>query len=163
MPRPRHVILGQCRRLAILESPLGKCAMNAELIEKFLAKTRYGYLTTLRRDGSPLTVPVWFEWDGEVVRVFTGKDSTKVKRIRHDPRVTLLVTNHLDEHEAWVAFDGPATIELEGAVALAERLAHQYWDLSDPEHKATLEGWREQADTLCVIALRPEKVRTSAE
>jgi PPOX class probable F420-dependent enzyme len=137
--------------------------MNDEVREKFLAKTRYGYLTTLRRDGSPLTVPVWFEWDGEVVRVFTGKGSSKVNRIRNDPRVTLLVANHLDEHEAWVAFDGPATIELEGGFELAERLAHRYWDLSDPERKATLEGWRAKADTLCVIALRPERVRTYAE
>jgi PPOX class probable F420-dependent enzyme len=137
--------------------------MNPETLEQFLAKTRYGYLTTLRRDGAPLTVPVWFEWDGEVARVFTGKASAKVKRIRHDPRVTLLVSNHLDEHEAWVAFDGQATIELEGAMALAERLAHKYWDLSVPEHQATLAGWREQAETLCVIALRPEQVRMSAE
>jgi PPOX class probable F420-dependent enzyme len=137
--------------------------MNDEMRDTFLTKTRYGYLTTLRRDGAPLTVPVWFEWDREVVRVFTGKDSAKVKRIRHDPRVTLLVTNQLDEPEAWVAFDGPASIELEGAFELAERLAHKYWDLSDPERQATLEGWRAQAETLCVIALRPERVRTSPE
>jgi len=73
------------------------------------------------------------------------------------------VANHLDEYEAWVAFDGPATIELEGGFELAERLAHKYWDLSDPERKATLEGWRAKADTLCVITLRPERVRTYAE
>ena len=137
--------------------------MNDDVREQFLAKTRYGYLTTLRRDGSPLTVPVWFEWDGEVVRVFTGQASTKVTRIRRDPRVTLLVANQLDEPEAWVAFDGAATIEREGALALAERLARKYWDMSDPKRQATLESWRAQVDTLCVIALRPRRVRTSPE
>jgi PPOX class probable F420-dependent enzyme len=137
--------------------------MKLEKRENFLAKTRYGYLTTLRRDGSPLTVPVWFEWDGAVVRIFTGKASTKVKRIRRDPRVTLLVTNRLAEKEAWVAFDGPATIELEGGFELAERLAHRYWDMSDAEHKETVAGWRAKADSLCVIALRPERIRTYAE
>ena len=98
--------------------------MTPEKREKFLAKTRYGYLTTLRRDGSPISVPVWFEWDGAVVRIFTGKASTKVKRIRHDPRVTLLATNQLDEKEAWVAFDGRATIEPEGGFELAGDLLH---------------------------------------
>jgi nitroimidazol reductase NimA-like FMN-containing flavoprotein (pyridoxamine 5'-phosphate oxidase superfamily) len=51
--------------------------MNDEMRDTFLAKTRYGYLTTLRRDGAPLTVPVWFAWDRKVVRVFTGKDSPR--------------------------------------------------------------------------------------
>jgi PPOX class probable F420-dependent enzyme len=137
--------------------------MNDEKRQNFLAKTRYGYLTTLRREGSPLTVPVWFEWDGEVVRIFTGKSSAKVRHIQNDPRVTVLVANHLDEPEAWVAFDGTAAIEPEGGFELAERLAHKYWDLSDPERKAVLESWRAGADTLCVIALRPERIRTYAE
>jgi PPOX class probable F420-dependent enzyme len=134
--------------------------MNEEMYNKFLAQTRYGFLTTLRRDGSPTAVPVWFEWDGVAVRIFTSKTSSKVKRIQHDPRVTLLVANDLDEHEAWVAFDGTATIEMEGGFELAERLAHKYWDLADPERRASLKSWRTVADSFCVIVLRPARVRS---
>ena len=137
--------------------------MNLEKREHFLAKTRIGILTTLRRNGSPISVPVWFEWDSETVRIFTGQGSTKVKRLQYDPRMTLLVTNEVDEPEAWVAFDGRATIENEGGFALAERLAHRYWDMSEPDHQATVEGWRAKADTLCVITLRPERIRTYDE
>lgn len=135
--------------------------MNESAQKKFLAKTRYGYLTTLRQDGAPITVPVWFEWDGKTVRLFTDRASPKVIRIQRDPRVSLLVSNHLDEPEAWVAFDGNAAICDEGGFALAERLAAKYWDLSEPKQKATLESWRAAADSFCVIELRPERMRSS--
>lgn len=134
--------------------------MNPDIRDEFLAKTRYGYLTTLASDGSPRTVPVWFDWDGQAVRIFTGLDTPKVKRIRKDPSVTLLVTNVMSEHEAWVSFDGTAKIQLEGGIELAGRLAAKYWDLSDPARKATLDSWKASADQLCVIELFPQRIRT---
>ncbi len=44
-------------------------------------------------------IPVWFDWDGEVVRMFAGKDTPKVHRLRRDPKASVLVTNHIDEPE----------------------------------------------------------------
>ena len=74
--------------------------------EEFLATPRLGILLTNRREGTPMGVPVWFEWDGEVVRMFAGNFTTKIKRLRRDPRASLLVTNRIEEPECWVAFDG---------------------------------------------------------
>ena len=54
-------------------------------------------------------IPVWFDWDGEVVRMFVGKDTPKVHRLRRDPKASVLV-NHIDEPERWVAFDGLVSI-----------------------------------------------------
>jgi PPOX class probable F420-dependent enzyme len=136
-------------------------AMTAAERDAFLAKVRLGILSTLRRDGSPVTVPVWFEWDGAAVRCFTSAGSGKVRRLQRDPRASLLVVNNLDEPEAWVAFDGEVTIAREGAFELAERLACRYWDLSDPERRATLETWRKAATALRVLELIPAQVRTS--
>jgi PPOX class probable F420-dependent enzyme len=136
--------------------------MSEKARQEFLAKTRYGYLTTLRKDGSPVTVPVWFEWNGEAVSIFTGANSPKVSRIRNDPRVTLLVVNDITEYESWVAFDGSAAIRAEGGLALAERLAPEYWDLSDPERQRTLDKWRTSAD-FCLIELRPSRIRSSVD
>lgn len=134
--------------------------MSEEYREKFLAKTRYGYLTTLAGDGSPRSVPVWFDWDGRVVRIFTGIESPKVRRIRRDPRVTLLVSNDLSEYEAWVSFDGEATIRQQGAIELVEQLAARYWDLSDSQRKETLDSWKSAPGELCVIELAPTRIRT---
>lgn len=52
-----------------------------------IAAARYIALTTYRRDGTPVTTPVWLApRDGTLV-VFTDVDSGKAKRLRADPRV----------------------------------------------------------------------------
>ena len=129
--------------------------------DAFLAAPRLGMLATLREDGTPVTVPVWFEWDGVAVRAFSSVGSGKVTRIKRDPRASLTAVNSLGEPEAWVAFDGQAAISSEGAFELSERLAHRYWDMSDAGHNKTLEEWRAATAYLCVIELKPTRVRTS--
>ena len=135
-------------------------AMSDEERTEFLSRPRLGMLSLLREDGSPVTVPVWFDWTGEVVRMFTSVASAKMSRIARDPRATLLVANDLDEHETWVAFDGEIAVAEEGGLELAEKLAPLYWDLSDPERQKTLDFWREAATALRVLELRPSKIRT---
>jgi PPOX class probable F420-dependent enzyme len=137
--------------------------MNDEERERFLTEPRYGILNTIRSDGLPIGVPVWFDWDGETVRMFTSVVAPKVKRIQADPRASLLVVNHPTEQESWVSFDGEVAVRDHGGLELAERLALRYWDLSDPERQATLELWRKAAAALRVLELRPERVRSYKE
>ena len=134
--------------------------MTDEERDRFLAEPRYGILTILRTDGSPIAVPVWFDWTGEVVRMFTSVVSPKMERLQADPRASLLVVNHVAEHEAWVAFDGIVSIHEEGGLELAERLSSRYWDLSDPDRQRTLEFWRTAAAALRILELKPTRVRT---
>jgi hypothetical protein len=49
--------------------------------------SQYVQLTTLRKDGSAVSSPVWAAIDGERLFVWTETDSFKVKRIRHNPEV----------------------------------------------------------------------------
>ncbi len=134
--------------------------MTEEERERFLSEPRYGVLSTLSEDGLPVSVPVWFEWDGNVVRMLSFKKTPKVRRLKADPRASLLVVNRLDELEAWVAFDGEIAISDEGGFALAERLAHRYWNLNDPARAKELEAWRENADGFCLLTLTPSRIRT---
>ncbi len=128
--------------------------------DAFLSETRLGILTTMTRDSTPISVPVWYEWDGERAQVFSDASSAKVRRLRHDSRASLLVTNVLGEQEYWVAIDGTMAIGSEGAVELAERLAARYWDLSDPDRAAAEQGWRKHADALVLLELTPTRIRT---
>jgi PPOX class probable F420-dependent enzyme len=128
--------------------------------EAFLSRPRLGILTTLRDDGSPVATPVWFEWDGQRVRVFSSATSAKIRRLERDPRATLVVVNDLDEPEAWVAFDGEMSISSDGALELAERLAQRYWDMTIDEHKRSVDSWRKASTSLRVLELRPIRVRT---
>ena len=134
--------------------------MNDAERERFLSEPRYGILNMLQSDGSPIGVPVWFDWNGETVRVFTSVLSPKVKRLQADPRASLLVVNHQEEQESWVSFDGAVSIHDEGGLELAEELAARYWDLSDPSRQETLALWRKAAAVLRVLELRPERIRS---
>jgi len=134
--------------------------MNDEARERFLAEPRYGILNTIRSDGWPIGIPIWFDWNGETIRMFTSVVSPKIKRLQADPRASLLVVNHLDEQEAWVSFDGPVSIHEEGGLELAEALASRYWDLSDPSRKETLALWRKAGAAMRLLELRPERIRS---
>jgi uncharacterized protein len=51
---------------------------------------QYARLTTHRENGEPVPTPVWFALADGHVYVFTDLESGKVRRIRNDPRVTLV-------------------------------------------------------------------------
>jgi PPOX class probable F420-dependent enzyme len=54
-----------------------------------LAKEPFVSITTFKRDGTPVSVPVWCAADNGSLLVFSEADSWKVKRIRRDPHVRL--------------------------------------------------------------------------
>jgi PPOX class probable F420-dependent enzyme len=128
----------------------------------FLAATRLGVLMTLRADGSPIGVPVWYEWTGTAVCMFADRNSAKVARIAADPRASLLVANQVGEPERWVAFDGSIEIVDRGGIDLAEKLAGRYWDLALPAHRDTLNTWRQHAESLCLLRLTPTRIRSGS-
>lgn len=134
-------------------------AMTLEQRDAFLREPRIAKLVTLYADGSPTVVPVWFEWDGELARLFTLDTSEKVRRIRRDPRVCLSVEEPTGVAEAWVTIEGTAAIE-DGGFVLAQRLAPRYY----PPEQATaaLDDWAKQADHWVSVAITPRRIRSLA-
>jgi nitroimidazol reductase NimA-like FMN-containing flavoprotein (pyridoxamine 5'-phosphate oxidase superfamily) len=57
-----------------------------------------GIFTTLRRDGVPVPLPVWYVVLERRIYVTTPSAAKKVARIRHDPRASFLV----ESGERWV-------------------------------------------------------------
>ncbi len=134
--------------------------MTDEQRDAFLAEPRIATLSTLSASGSPMSVPIWYEWDGERARMFTGRDSPKVARIRRDGRVCLTVAEPTGVPEAWVSIEGAASIEEGTGFALARRLAPRYYP---PEQAArTLAEWGRSADDWATIVIRPRRIRSSA-
>src|SRR5690606_1988629 len=89
----------------------------------------------------PQPRPVWFELaDDGTVQLFTGPGTLKVRRLREDPRASIVVAAPVGEREHWVAVSGPVTVEHDGGHDLAARLAARYWDLDDPVRARELEG-----------------------
>ncbi len=133
---------------------------NDEARDQFLATPRLAVLLSNRQEGTPMGVPVWFDWDGQVVQMFAGDYTSKIRRLRRDPKASVLVTNRIDEAERWVAFDGVVSISDTGGFELAERLAPRYWDLEDPARRKMFEFWRSARDAFCLLTLAPTRIRT---
>lgn len=121
-----------------------------------LATPRFTVLLTNRQEG----MPVRFDWDGEFVRLFVGKYTPKACRLRSDSKASVLVTNHIDSPERWVAFDGLVTISDDGGFDLAERLALRYWDLKYPAKRKMFEGRRGARDDFSLLHFEPTKIST---
>lgn len=135
---------------------------NEESRDAFLETPRLGILVTNRLEGTPIGVPVWFDWSDGVVSMFADKESTKIARLRRDPRASLLVTNDVGEPEAWVAFDGEVSIDEHAGVELASRLAPRYWDLEDAERRRTLQSWLQAPEAFCLLRLTPSRIRSGS-
>jgi len=65
--------------------------LNPEMRAFLLEGTRTGKLATVRADGRPHVVPIWFVLDGDTLIFNTGASSVKARNFRRDPRVTLCV------------------------------------------------------------------------
>lgn len=66
--------------------------------DALLTTAHTAIITTLRRDGWPVTLPVWFIWTAGHVYIGTPPGSAKVKRIRRDNRCSVLI----ESGQAWV-------------------------------------------------------------
>ncbi len=85
----------------------------------------YANLVTFRKNGSAVATPIWFAQDqgNGLLYIETGKDSGKVKRIRHTARVTLApcnargkITGEAIEGRARVVTDVQETFIAKGAL-----------------------------------------------
>jgi PPOX class probable F420-dependent enzyme len=86
-------------------------------------------LVTLNRDGSPNVTLAWVGVeDGEIV-IGTLPDQRKLRNIRRDPRVTVVVQTRNKNPYGLLEFlvvEGRATVTEGGAPELLQRLAHTY-------------------------------------
>jgi PPOX class probable F420-dependent enzyme len=65
--------------------------LDDEEVRELLASSHTGILTTLRADGSPITLPMWFVFLDGAVYLQTPARTRKTARIRRDGRVAFLV------------------------------------------------------------------------
>ncbi|MFC7330594.1 pyridoxamine 5'-phosphate oxidase family protein [Marinactinospora rubrisoli] len=114
--------------------------LTAEDLE-FLHRPLHGFLSVAAGPLPPQPRPVWFEATAEgTIQLFTAPDSLKVRRLRRDPRASIVVAAPAGERERWLSIAGRTTVETEGAHDLCARLAARYWDLDDPVRADELAG-----------------------
>jgi F420H(2)-dependent biliverdin reductase len=93
---------------------------------EFLRERHLGTLTTLRRDGSPHTVPVGFTWDEEalVARVIASRGSAKVRQARAGRPASLCQV----DRRRWLTLEGRTHVleDRESVRDAEERYAVRY-------------------------------------
>lgn len=89
-----------------------------------IARERYISLTTFKRDGTPVSTPVWCAQRDDRLLVFSEADSWKVPRIRHNPHVQVAPSSARGRPRA-PAVDGDAHVA-EDTAEVEALLARKY-------------------------------------
>jgi PPOX class probable F420-dependent enzyme len=153
--------------------------MEADDLARFLARPHNGVLATLRRDGRPYTVPVWWLWEPDAAApafeagrhrypggtVWLTGTTTRVwcRQLIVDPRVSLCieatspVNGHvgIDGHaEAWFADDHDIW-------PVSKRLAEKYVGRGDPGNDAAVEAFvaNMRTEPRMLFRITPEVLR----
>ncbi len=74
------------------------------------------WLTTVRADGRPQSVPVWALWDGETFLIYSKPDQPKTRNIAANPRVSLNLNSNARGGDI-VRIEGMATVDPDAPTA----------------------------------------------
>jgi PPOX class probable F420-dependent enzyme len=97
-------------------------------IERFLATKDVVVLATVRADGAPLAMPMWFLHDPTSLAMISVAETQKVRSLRRDPRVCVVAEGRSNGEVCGVAVHGRAEFLVDGPArrALAERFVAKY-------------------------------------
>ncbi len=84
--------------------------LTNEQKEFLLYGTRTGKIATVRKDGRPHVVPIWFVLAGNTLIFNTGETSVKALNMRRDARVTICVDDETVPY-GFIIVEGTATLE----------------------------------------------------
>jgi len=122
--------------------------------------TRTGKLATVRADGRPHVVPVWFVLDGDDVVFTTGAGSAKAGAMRRDPRVCMCVDDD-NPPFAFVMVEGVATLsdDLDEMLPYAKVIGGRYMGADRAEEF----GRRNAVSGELLVRVTPTRVLAEAE
>lgn len=114
-----------------------------------------GVVGTNSQNGFPHLVPVWFRWDGALVRIWTLESRIWVRNLARDRRVGFSVQETAEPYRAAI-MKGRATIVTgndDGVSAEIESITRRYVPKSDVA--AYIEEWK---GLRTIVSIRPEKI-----
>ena len=131
-------------------------SMTKEAIERFLAGRNLARIATVKKDGSPFVVPVWYEWDSKHCYVVAMTTASWVVNITREPRVAIVIDNDDPPHEK-VIIEGEAEImgeEQADWIEIGKRMVKRY--MAPGAGAAYLEEIK--AQPMATIRVTPRKI-----
>jgi|SRR5579884_2554538 len=131
-------------------------AFTAEQRHFLLGEIKTGKLATVRADGRPHIVPIWFLLDGDSIVFTTWHKSVKAANIRRDSRVSLCVDDERPPF-AYLLIEGTATLsdDTETLKHWATLLGGRYMG----EDQAEAYGKRNAVPGELLVRVTPTKIR----
>ncbi|CAA9560914.1 MAG: hypothetical protein AVDCRST_MAG49-2563 [uncultured Thermomicrobiales bacterium] len=135
--------------------------MNEQERDRFLDQPLVGAIATVRADGAPAVVPVWYRWHAGTVLVWSEATFPWVRRLADEPRVALAVFEHTTPLRA-VYVRGTATVRT-GSLA-------ELWDEIRPivaryvpaeEVESTMASY-DTGDAKAMVTITPTSIRAQA-
>jgi PPOX class probable F420-dependent enzyme len=95
-------------------------------LDEFLRRPNPAVIATLRPDGSPHSVPTWYDWEDGLVLVNMAESRLRLRFMRRDPRVALTVLDDQSWYRHVSLLGGVARIADDPELADIDRLAVRY-------------------------------------
>lgn len=117
--------------------------MDTDTQEDFLAQPHVGVVASIRQDGRPYTVPVWFHWDGDDIWLTGTESRVWCRQLMADPRVSLCV-EALAPVAGHIGIDGSAEVLLASDFDIwpvSITLAEKYVGRGDPNNQAKVDAF----------------------
>jgi PPOX class probable F420-dependent enzyme len=124
-----------------------------EPFKDLFAKVAYANLATVMPDGSPQVTPVWFDYDGECLRINSAKGRIKDKNMRRNKRVAVSIQDPDNAYRYLAVRGNIEEITEQGADAHIDSLAKKYLN----KEKYPFRG---PGEVRVIYKIRPEKVST---
>jgi PPOX class probable F420-dependent enzyme len=125
----------------------------SEALNAFLQRPLHGIVATNRRDGTSQLTPVWFDWDGALLRFSTPGSTAKKANLRRDNRIAICI-NDPGPPMQYVTIYGEAEIQEDPTVIVDQirKIRTKYGH----EHGTTPDELRRDGRVLIVV--RPTKI-----
>ena len=113
-------------------------------IEQRLQTEQNLWLATVRPNGAPHLVPIWFVWVAEKIYLCTGADSVKVRNLVQNPHVSIA----LEDGTQPIVIEGLAQPIGRPPTTVVDEFQRKYdWDITSDDTYTQ------------VIEIQPERIR----
>jgi PPOX class probable F420-dependent enzyme len=133
-------------------------ALIPESHQDLLERRVFVVATTLMPDGTPQSSVIWWDYDGDYIRMNTATGRQKEKNLLKNPKITLVAVDP-DNGYRYIEIRGVVeSVTPEGGREHIEKLS---WKYENQKYYGGFNQWSKPEDeTRLIVNIRPTRVRT---
>jgi len=133
-------------------------SMSQEELKAFLARPIIARIATVRANGSPQLAPMWFLYEDGVVYMSTRTHAAKVKHIKKNPRVAVVIDEMVAPlKNKVVTVEGTAELLTTGVKEMTTKIYHKY---TGAEGASTPQAQQSINAPRVILKITPKKIVT---